>query len=306
MPIGYWVSLLPLLCVFCTLRIWSLIVQDTDSPGITFDSTWVLDPNPANSGGFAHRTNYTGGTASLVFYGSDISMYGVTHSDGAHFTFTVDGTITKQCTCHVNDDTWTLETLLCEIGNLSLSEPHTVVIKHDDVDGLWVTLDLLQIINSTATTTSTTSSSTSSSASSPTNSSSSHSRHTAAIAGGAAGGLAVLILVIVALIVVLRRRSKEDPALYGPTRGIYATSLYPPTDGTQSMHAPSPAVNENPSQPLGPSSSARYGGYLGYSEPYSALPTMHEIVTHPQNLHDPGTVPAFPVYTRVDRAPESR
>lgn len=46
----------------------ALIVQDTDS-AIKFDNTWVIDGNGDNSGGSAHRTNISSGTASYQFQG---------------------------------------------------------------------------------------------------------------------------------------------------------------------------------------------------------------------------------------------
>jgi len=44
------------------------VVEDSDS-GISYDSTWTLDGNGYNSGGSAHHTNISGGTATYSFTG---------------------------------------------------------------------------------------------------------------------------------------------------------------------------------------------------------------------------------------------
>lgn len=57
--------------IFSSLHLKSLaitIVEDNDQ-GIHFDGTWLLDPNPANSGGSEHHTNVNGGMATYSFTG---------------------------------------------------------------------------------------------------------------------------------------------------------------------------------------------------------------------------------------------
>ncbi|KAF8299222.1 hypothetical protein DL93DRAFT_2091242 [Clavulina sp. PMI_390] len=294
-------------------------------------------------------------------------MYGVTHNDGASFTFTVDGTHTQDCTCYADSTVWVFRGLVCSISGLDGSTSHNLVVKHNDNNGLWLNLDFFYITTSTSTSTtskttsttppstptstnpdsttktstlstSTTSTSTSTSASASMNSAegslslasvsseslaststagasnsspahaSTHSSHTGAIAGGVVGGIGGLMIVSAAVFLFLRQRGRrrgEDPALYGPTSGLYAPSTYPATDGTQSLYPLSAAVTGTPSHPSQASNSPRYGGYSGYSEPHSAIPEMSEVDAHYGNPYNAGQAAAFPVYTRVDHLAES-
>jgi hypothetical protein len=44
------------------------IIEDTD-PNVHFDNTWTTEAYHANSGGIAHLTNVSGGTATFSFTG---------------------------------------------------------------------------------------------------------------------------------------------------------------------------------------------------------------------------------------------
>ncbi|KAF8299221.1 hypothetical protein DL93DRAFT_2102971 [Clavulina sp. PMI_390] len=147
-----------------------VVVQDTGPGGPTFDSTWVLDENGDNSGGLAHRTSQNGGTATFTFTGelmllycgkifktrterilflahlagTTIGMYGVTHNDGAQFTFTIDGTYTQDCTCYVDNGVWFFGVRVCYVSGLGATS-HKLVVTHADSDGLWLNLDFLEI-----------------------------------------------------------------------------------------------------------------------------------------------------------------
>ncbi|KAF8299223.1 hypothetical protein DL93DRAFT_2091244 [Clavulina sp. PMI_390] len=278
--------------VLCLLWFWeanATVVQDTD-PTITFDSTWMLDPNTQNSGGFGHRTNTTGGVASYKFTATDISMYAVTQTSGANFAFSIDNNQPINCTCHSNSNTYAFQQVVCSVGSLDGSVSHTLTIKHTDVPGQFVNLDFFQISNVTNT-----------------NSTKPHpkSSHITAIVGAVVGGVAVLVIAATVALIVRRRNRRvieEDPALYGPSGKLYAPTLHPGSDGTQSLYPPSHsgAVTGTPPMSNAPPSHL-YAGYSGYSEPHLAIPQMSEANAHYANMYHPGEVPVFPVHSRVDR-----
>ncbi|KAF8301478.1 hypothetical protein DL93DRAFT_2160859 [Clavulina sp. PMI_390] len=139
------------------------VIQDSDAGGPTFDSTWIIDDNGLNSGGIARRTDVNGGKATFKFTGNAIGMYGMTYTNGAKFTFTVDGTSTQDCTCwEENTSYYYFQVLVCYMSGLSEGS-HSLVVTHDDEDGLWLDLDFLKIYSSTVTSTTHTTSSTPSS-----------------------------------------------------------------------------------------------------------------------------------------------
>ncbi|KAF8299224.1 hypothetical protein DL93DRAFT_2233967 [Clavulina sp. PMI_390] len=289
-PLWRATSLLLLLCAIYPLPTQSIIVQDTDT-GINFDSTWSLDGNPSNSGGFAHRTNITGGTASYSFYGSDISMYGVTHLSGANFIFTVDGTNTKNCTCHVGVDVWSFWQLVCEIGNLDPSAAHNLVVKHNDVDGQWVNLDYLQIINFTSTTTSQTLSS-STSTSTPSTPKSSHPSHVAAIAGGVGGGVGGLIIVGILLLLMRSRKESSRHTIASATETTARPSQAQSSVEKQSAEAGYGSIFPSPQHTAG-------SPFHAYGNGYSGVPELDGQGTRPGAFPDTGFT--TPGYSRVDR-----
>ncbi|KAF8299215.1 hypothetical protein DL93DRAFT_2233960 [Clavulina sp. PMI_390] len=118
------------------------IVQDTQ---LTYDFTWSEITNGDNYGGTEHVTDSPQGTAAYTFTGTAVSVYGVTHNDGAKFTFTVDESHTQDCTCYADSDVWTFRALLCTIDGLDGSSSHDLVITQNDASGLWVALDFLEI-----------------------------------------------------------------------------------------------------------------------------------------------------------------
>ncbi|KAF8301481.1 hypothetical protein DL93DRAFT_2233687 [Clavulina sp. PMI_390] len=130
------------------------IVQDTQ---LTYDFTWSEITNGDNYGGTEHVTDSPQGTAAYTFTGTAVSVYGVTHSDGAKFTFTVDESHTQDCTCYADSDVWTFQVLLCSIDGLDGSSSHDLVITQNDASGLWIALDFLEITSASSSPTSTSS-----------------------------------------------------------------------------------------------------------------------------------------------------
>lgn len=147
------------------------IVEESDA-NIHWDDTWILDVNTGLSGGFARRTNITGGKAtysfadestlppSLISYaqrkrtshrrsrscplGTVVNLYGVAHIDGANFSFAVDNDEPKNCTCWINDNTWRYKRPLCDLSGLDGTLNHTLTVTHTDVSGLWLNFDFLE------------------------------------------------------------------------------------------------------------------------------------------------------------------
>ncbi|KAF8301483.1 hypothetical protein DL93DRAFT_502640 [Clavulina sp. PMI_390] len=118
------------------------LVQDGE---LTYDFTWMEIANGDDYGGTERATNSSQGTAAYTFTGTAVSMYGVTHNDGAKFTFTVDESHTQDCTCYTDSDVYTFRALLCTIDGLDGSSSHDLVITQNDASGLWVALDFLEI-----------------------------------------------------------------------------------------------------------------------------------------------------------------
>lgn len=62
------------LCLLLHVAV-ATIVEDT-SLSIHYDSTWLIDGNGYNSGGSAHHTNISGGTATYLFTGEFVDHHG--------------------------------------------------------------------------------------------------------------------------------------------------------------------------------------------------------------------------------------
>lgn len=160
-----------ILLELCCTSVLATIVEESD-PNIHWDDTWLLDVNTGLSGGFARRTNITGGKATYSFTGEStlppshisyaqrkrtsyrqprcsplgtvVNLYGVAHIDGANFSFAVDNVEPKNCTCWINDNTWRYKRPLCDLSGLDGTLNHTLTVTHTDVSGLWLNFDFLE------------------------------------------------------------------------------------------------------------------------------------------------------------------
>ena len=81
----------------------------------------------------------------MISLGTVISLYGVTHIDGAKFSFSIKDGPSQSCTSWRNDSgTWWFRTQLCTISGLDGTTNHTLTITHTDLTGLWLPLDFFE------------------------------------------------------------------------------------------------------------------------------------------------------------------
>jgi len=122
-------------------------IVDDSSTDISYSSgVWTSESkNGYYSGETAHHTNISGATANYSFTGVAVTLYGLLQDNGANFSLTV-GDFSQNCTSRQNKtNTWSFGSELCSMGDLDGTVQSTLVIRHTDPRGGWLTIDYLDV-----------------------------------------------------------------------------------------------------------------------------------------------------------------